>query len=149
MNMSKKQRILAGIFASLSAFAMCPSPSFGKVQTPDAVNLPEVTVIQQEKKLEALLKKHKIVVLFMDMRGCPYCKRFSPKFNQLASQHKHQGAFFAKIKRKDAAILCRQYGIKKFPTVLIFQEGVLKEQFQGCSEQPVHFFVDKINALST
>jgi thioredoxin 1 len=147
MNISKKQLIITGLFVSLFALGIWFYFPSKKVDAKREVYFPEVTVIKDEKKIEALLKEHKIVVLFVHMKRCGPCKRLAPKINQLASENQREGVFFAKIDREEASKLCEKYGIKMFPTVLIFKEGERKKQFEGCSQSPVEFFANEIDAL--
>lgn len=145
MTISKKQLIIAALFALCFCVAAWLYSSSKKVEASDTITFPEVTEITNEEKIKGLLNKHKVVVLFVHMDGCGPCKRLSPKFNQLASESKREGVFFAKINREKASNLCFEHDITMFPTVLIFKEEKLQKHFSGCSQKSVAFFANAID----
>ncbi len=60
---------------------------------------------------------------------CGPCKMLSPIFDELAEENKQ--CEFYKLNVDESNIIPRTYGIMSIPTILIFQNGELKEQLVG------------------
>ncbi len=103
--------------------------------------------VSNEKEIEQLANQNKVVVLFVYMEECPYCKSLSPKIDQLAHENKREGVIFVKVERDNAEALTKRDDVGPYPTVVIYKEGKLAKSFQGCSQEPITSFANAIDAL--
>lgn len=80
-------------------------------------------------KEEVLDVKGKVVVDFYAV-WCGPCKMLSPIFEEL--EGKYAGKVkFVKVDTDEAEALAVKYGISAIPTVLLFEDGTLKDGFVG------------------
>lgn len=80
-------------------------------------------------KEEVLDVKGKVVVDFYAV-WCGPCKMLSPIFEEL--EGKYAGKVkFVKVDTDQAEALAMKFGISAIPTVLLFEDGALKDGFVG------------------
>mgnify|MGYP002854185897 CR=1 FL=1 len=81
-----------------------------------------------EQEFDESIKKGKVLVdCYADW--CGPCKMLSPIVDEVAEEKKD--VTFLKLNVDDAEEVSTRYGIMSIPTLLIFEEGNLKEQIVG------------------
>jgi thioredoxin 1 len=105
----------------------------------------QCTQVSSAKDLAAALKTNDKLVALFYASWCPFCSRFLPVFKKQAEGK--ESNFL--LVQDDAEILSDKYSIEIFPTVLFFENGVLKKRLDGApgaglQEKQLGEFVSKI-----
>ena len=69
-------------------------------------------------------------LVYFHMNGCGHCKKFTPVWDQFASNY-NGNLNIRKVQRADAANELQQYKVQGFPTVLLLDGNGGKKEFQG------------------
>jgi len=88
-----------------------------------ATQIPQVSTLQE---LEAVLKSEKQVIALVYSTWCPFCQAFLPIFKKYAQERKD-----CLLVRDDSESIADHYAIEVIPTVLYFEDGVLKKRLDG------------------
>lgn len=83
-----------------------------------------------QKELEALLHKERLVLVDFWATWCMPCKMLAPVIEQIAGEYAGK-VTVAKVDIDEHEELAMQYGIQSIPTVLLFENGKLVEREVG------------------
>jgi thioredoxin 1 len=85
------------------------------------------TLVDNNKELTKIVKaKDRVIALFY-ASWCPYCIRFLPIFEKHAE---NEGRHFVSV-QDDQETMADQYSITIFPTVLLFENGIVSKRLDG------------------
>ncbi len=87
----------------------------------------------KEKELDKNLKANKKVVIDCYAPWCGPCRMLAPIIDELADKLKD--IKFYKINIDEAFDLAKKYSIMSIPTILVFEEGKLKNKIIGLQEK--------------
>ncbi|MCD4823601.1 MAG: thioredoxin [Phycisphaerae bacterium] len=97
-------------------------------------------IVQLKTKAEfktQVLEADKPVLVDFYANWCGPCKRLAPTINQLAGEYENR-AEFRKVDGDQAGELMKEYGIRGYPTVLIFKDGKVVKKFVGAHNISVY-----------
>lgn len=77
---------------------------------------------------------------------CGHCKKLAPTWKQLA-RHMQDKLTIAEINCDDHSSLCKEQGIKGYPTLVYFQNGVKSEYNGGRKLEQLKAFTEKASAV--
>lgn len=83
----------------------------------------------QEKEWKKIVEQKGKMLIDCYAPWCGPCKLLSPIIDELAEETKN--CKFYKINVDDAEEISREYGIMSIPTLLLFEDGKLKEKTIG------------------
>lgn len=83
----------------------------------------------QEKEWKKIVEQKEKILIDCYAPWCGPCKLLSPIIDELAEETKN--CKFYKINVDDAEAISREYGIMSIPTLLLFEDGKLKEKTIG------------------
>ena len=83
----------------------------------------------QEKEWKKVIEQKGKILVDCYAPWCGPCKLLSPIIDELAEETKN--CKFYKINVDDAEEISREYGIMSIPTLLLFEDGELKEKTIG------------------
>lgn len=83
----------------------------------------------QEKEWKKVIEQKGKILVDCYAPWCGPCKLLSPIIDELAEETKN--CKFYKINVDDAEAISREYGIMSIPTILLFEDGELKEKTIG------------------
>lgn len=83
----------------------------------------------QEKEWKKTIDQKGKILIDCYAPWCGPCKLLSPIIDELAEETKN--CKFYKINVDDAEAISREYGIMSIPTILLFEDGELKEKTIG------------------
>ena len=83
----------------------------------------------QEKEWKKIVEQKGKILIDCYAPWCGPCKLLSPIIDELAEETKN--CKFYKINVDDAEAISREYGIMSIPTILLFEDGELKEKTIG------------------
>jgi len=86
------------------------------------------SLLSNEQELNALIKTSKRMFVLFYASWCPHSLRFLPLFQQYARTTKN-GCY--RIIIDDDEALCTKYSIEVYPTLLFFENGVVKKRLDG------------------
>jgi thiol-disulfide isomerase/thioredoxin len=106
------------------------------------------TLLNNGQELSNLLKTTKGMFVLFYASWCPHSLRFLPLFQQY-SQRTKNGCYRIIIDEDEA--LCDKYSIEVYPTVLFFENGVVKKRLDGIPgrgllEQQLQEFLNKCDS---
>ena len=95
----------------------------------------ESATVVDAGKFEEWIKEHPNAVVLMHARWCSFCREYMPRFNNIAQELKRRkpdaALSFACVEvgedNEQQNKLKKMYGIKSFPTVLLFRDGKFKQ----------------------
>lgn len=87
----------------------------------------------KEKELDKNIKTNKKVVIDCYAPWCGPCRMLAPIIDELADKLKD--VKFYKINIDEAFDLAKKYSIMSIPTILVFEEGKLKNKIIGLQEK--------------
>lgn len=87
----------------------------------------------KEKELDKNIKANKKVVIDCYAPWCGPCRMLAPIIDELADKLKD--IKFYKINIDEAFDLAKKYSIMSIPTILVFEEGKLKNKIIGLQEK--------------
>ena len=96
----------------------------------------------EENFEKEVLQSDKPVLVDFWAVWCGPCKMLTPTIEQLASEFEGK-AKVGKVNVDENQSLAARYGIMSIPTVMIFKDGKVVEQFIGV--QPKGVYVDALN----
>lgn len=102
-------------------------------------------VLTEENFQKEVLESDVPVVVDFWAVWCGPCKMLSPTLDQVASEFEGK-AKVGKVNVDENQQLAAQYGIMSIPTVMIFKDGKVVEQFIGV--QPKGVYVDALQKHS-
>ena len=76
--------------------------------------------------IEILKAANPVLVLFY-ASWCPFCIRFLPIFKKYAEE---KGRYFVMV-QDDQETIAHQYSVTVYPTVLLFEKGVVSKRLDG------------------
>ena len=82
-----------------------------------------------DKEYKELVKKDKKVLIDCYASWCGPCRVLSPVIDALAEEYKD--VKFYKVNVDEAEVITSEYSIMSIPTLLIFEDGELKEKLVG------------------
>lgn len=83
----------------------------------------------KEEELKGLISKNKKVVVDCFATWCGPCKMIAPIVEQLSEEKKDYS--FYKLDVDDCEVIPKEYGIMSIPTLLVFEDGELKQTIVG------------------
>ena len=83
----------------------------------------------KEKELKGLISENKKVVVDCFATWCGPCKMIAPILEQLSEEKKDYS--FYKLDVDDCEVIPKEYGIMSIPTLLVFEDGELKQTIVG------------------
>ena len=83
----------------------------------------------QEKEWKKIIEQKGKILVDCYAPWCGPCKLLSPIIDELAEETKN--CKFYKINVDDAEAISREYGVMSIPTILLFEDGELKEKTIG------------------
>jgi thioredoxin 1 len=107
------------------------------------MNTPYITLMEDNFQSEVLEAKT-LVLVDCWASWCGSFHQINPILHQLAMEF----AGHIQVGRLDVAVaekLATHYGIRAVPTLLLFQDGQVRERLIGCVSKPA--FASKLNAL--
>lgn len=96
-----------------------------------------ILTINEENFESEVLKSDKPVLVDFWAEWCGPCKMLSPTVDQLSKDFDGK-AKFAKVNVDENQNLAAKYGIMSIPTIIIFKEGKIVEQFIGAQAKSVY-----------
>lgn len=119
---------------SMVKFLLDPKGDIPWEEDPDAEN---VVHIDNEQKLNKMLKKQKLPMLIMFYAPwCGFCKRFKPEFAAAATELKGKAILVGiDVDQPQFFQLRVTYNITGFPTTYYFENGKLMYQYSGENNQ--------------
>ena len=84
-------------------------------------------LVDNKKELNEIVKATDRVIALFHASWCPYCVRFLPIFIKLAE---NEGQRFVSV-QDDEETIADQYSVEIFPTVLLFENGVVSKRLDG------------------
>ena len=97
-----------------------------------------------DEQFNEMIKGDVPVVVDFHADWCGPCKVLSPILDELDDEI--ENVEFVKINVDDYPELSGSYGIMAVPTVIMFQNGEVKDRFSGV--QPKETILEKVSALS-
>jgi len=97
-----------------------------------------------DEQFNEMIKGDVPVVVDFHADWCGPCKVLSPILDELDDEV--ENVEFVKINVDDYPELSGSYGIMAVPTVIMFQNGEVKDRFSGV--QPKETILEKVSALS-
>jgi len=82
-----------------------------------------------DKEYKELVKKDKKVLIDCYASWCGPCRVLSPVIDALAEEYKD--VKFYKVNVDEAEVITSEYSIMSIPTLLLFEDGELKEKLVG------------------
>ena len=83
----------------------------------------------QDKEYEKIIKENKKVIIDCYAPWCGPCKMISPIIDKIAEEEKD--IVFVKINVDNAEKITNDFQIMSIPTILVFENGELKEKVVG------------------
>jgi len=83
--------------------------------------------IDVESKFDDAVKKSKKVFVLFYASWCPFSQRFLPVF----AKHAERSRVCLRVQIDDKASLCDKYAVDFVPTVLVFENGVVKKRLDS------------------
>lgn len=83
----------------------------------------------KEEELKGLISENKKVVVDCFATWCGPCKMIAPIVEQLSEEKKDYS--FYKLDVDDCEVIPKEYGIMSIPTLLVFEDGELKQTIVG------------------
>jgi thioredoxin 1 len=102
---------------------------------------------------KAYPKQNTYVVLDVFTQWCGPCKKLAPLLEALAEKHKtNKRLVFLKYdgdpeyghEDKDSETINERYGVTHFPTVFLFENGVVKDKWVGCRDEQISKRLDTL-----
>lgn len=112
-------------------------------------NLNLFGAVQHVGELSSYLSSKKVVVVKFFLPGCPPCGRLAPIYQAASNLFSADpNVAFLEVSGNNRAVTSR-YGVRRFPTVLIFQNGreIMRREGAGWSAQALADVVN--NALNS
>lgn len=100
--------------------------------------------IEGSAELEALLGENNLVLVDFWALWCGPCRMMAPVFEE-SSEDFVGKVVFAKVNVDDNRELAKKYRIMSIPQLLLFENGEVKENIVGVSDQPKEDIVALIN----
>lgn len=100
--------------------------------------------IENAAEFEALLAENQLVLVDFWAPWCGPCRMMAPIFEEAGEEFAGKVAF-AKVNVDDNRELAKQYRIMSIPQLLFFENGELKENIVGVSDQPKEDIVTLVN----
>lgn len=100
--------------------------------------------IEGSAELEALLGENNLVLVDFWAPWCGPCRMMAPVFEE-SSEDFVGKVVFAKVNVDDNRELAKKYRIMSIPQLLLFENGEVKENIVGVSDQPKEDIVALIN----
>lgn len=123
---------LAFTAAMLAATGCSRGPISAPVQGQAAFDaLPVVTT--EEQFQQQVLASPKPVLVEFGTGWCHYCKELAPTLGQLSTEYRGR-AVFVRVDGDRSGSLVHKYGIRGYPTVLIFRSGAKPVTLVGVHE---------------
>jgi len=97
-----------------------------------------------DEQFNEIIKGDNPVVVDFHAEWCGPCKVLSPILDELDSEV--ENVEFVKINVDEYPELSGSYGVMAVPTVIMFQNGEVKDRFAGV--QPKEAILEKVSALS-
>ncbi|BFZ11289.1 hypothetical protein BsWGS_14328 [Bradybaena similaris] len=88
-------------------------------------------IVLTDDSFTALVTKGSFFIKFY-APWCGHCQKLAPVWDDLADTFNHDNKVnIAKIDCTQSSVICKQYGIDGYPTLLWFKDGEKIEQYQG------------------
>lgn len=100
--------------------------------------------IEGSAELEALLGENNLVLVDFWAPWCGPCRMMAPVFEESSEDFVGKVAF-AKVNVDDNKELAKKYRIMSIPQLLLFENGEMKENIVGVSDQPKEDIAALIN----
>ncbi|XP_061394505.1 protein disulfide-isomerase A5-like [Musca vetustissima] len=101
--------------------------------------------------LKHLKKDMRPMLVMFYVPWCGFCKRLKPDFSKAATELKSEGYVLAgmDVERQENALARRAYNITGFPTIIYFENGKLKQIYEGDNNKDgiVSFMRDPTSVL--
>ena len=92
-----------------------------------------VIKITSENFEEEVIASNKTVIIDFYADWCGPCKMMSPVIDKIAEEV--EGVKVCKLNVDDAQEIAGQYGIMSIPTIMVFENGEVKEKFVGVTSK--------------
>lgn len=98
---------------------------------------PYVFDVTQDEFAQAVLEKSHEVPVLVDFWAawCGPCQMLAPMLDQLADEYAGK-VLVAKVNSDEQQALAGQYGVRSLPTVKLFKEGKIVDEFMGVQPEP-------------
>lgn len=107
----------------------------------------DVAILTKEN-FNDFIKKHPLVMTMFYAPWCNHCKSFAPIYSAMAKVLKEKDIPVAKIDATIEADLASNYGVKGYPTLILFMEGKAIIYKGERTQKALYNFIIKCQAIS-
>lgn len=115
-----------GLLAVATAFGLAGLTFCAGGCSTEMVNVP---AIQSAQEFDTAVASGPTIVMF-SMKFCPHCAGFAPKFDELAGEFGDKVTFL-KVDKDDFREVNDRFGIRGWPTIILFRNGVESNRWVG------------------
>ncbi len=96
---------------------------------------------------DTFIHTNKYVVIDFYADWCGPCKMMSPIMDKISEEFKNKNIHFGKLNVDLDASIAKRYGISSIPTIILFDQGKIINQFSGYrpESEVKKFIINSIN----
>lgn len=94
-----------------------------------------IHILDENKYNEIKLEKDKIIVVNFGAKWCAPCKKFGPKYEELAKQHPDIVFLYVDIDEMESLDDCKT--VQKVPSFKFYENDILIEFVEGLNEPKI------------